>query len=320
MFLVLLTAACMAGTVSTLALWASGWNSVPLPNERLNRLRSESNAPSNPLASILSLRRRAGSIQLGGLKLVNGDIAGRWAKDLERAGLTLHVREFFIMRCTVALVFLALAFLLSPIKPLALVAAPLGYFVVGIWLKRRINKRQQKLESQLVELLQMLASGLRAGFGLLQALEASTEQMQAPLSIELRRLMRDTAMGSSVEASLNALNERVGSRDYDIVITAILIQRSVGGNLAEILDTVANTMRERERIKGEIRTLTSQQRMTGYVIGGLPIGLAIILLLINPEFSSLLYTEKLGQIMLGIGAVMWGIGFMIIQKIVNIEV
>ena len=114
--------------------------------------------------------------------------------------------------------------------------------------------------------------------------------------------------------------QKRGSRDYDIVVTAILIQRSVGGNLAEILDTVANTMRERERIRGEIRTLTSQQRMTGYVIGGLPVGLAIILLLINPEFSGLLYTETLGQIMLAIGAVMWGIGFFIIQKIVNIEV
>ena len=319
MLLMLLTAACMAAAVTLMTLWGIGWGAVPLPAERLNRLRAE-RVPTNPLASILSLRRRGGSIQFGGLNLVNGNIAARWANDLEKAGLTLHVREYFMLRLGVSLGFVAVGFIFLPIKPLAFVLAPLGYFIVGIWLKRRIGKRTRKLESQLVELLQMLASGLRAGFGLLQALEAGTEQMQAPLNLELRRMMRDTAMGSSVETALSALNERVGSRDYDIVVTSILIQRSVGGNLAEILDTVANTMRERERIRGEIRTLTSQQRMTGYVIGGLPIGLAIILLMINPEFSGLLYTETLGQIMLAIGGVMWGIGFFIIQKIVNIEV
>src|SRR5690606_38842216 len=98
----------------------------------------------------------------------------------------------------------------------------------------------QKLEGQLVELLQMLSSGLRAGFGLLQAMEAASDQLPDPIATEIRRTMRDTAMGASVENALAALNERVGSPDFDIVITAILIQRNVGGNLAEILDNVAH--------------------------------------------------------------------------------
>jgi tight adherence protein B len=169
-------------------------------------------------------------------------------------------------------------------------------------------------------MLQMLASGLRAGFGLLQALEASGEQLPDPLSVEIRRTLRDTAMGASVEQALGALNERVGSPDFDIVITAILIQRSVGGNLAEILDNVASTMRERERIRGEIRTLTSQQRMTGYVIGGIPVGLLGIFYLINPSFTGLLFTDPLGRMMFGAGVVSEFIGFMVIRKIVNIEV
>src|SRR5690606_30033782 len=172
-------------------------------------------------------------------------------------------------------------------------------------------------EAQLVELLQMLASGLRAGFGLLQALEASADQLPAPISVEIRRTLRDTAMGASVEQALSSLNERVGSSDFDIVITAILIQRSVGGNLAEILDNVAHTMRERERIRGEIRTLTSQQRMTGFVIGGIPIGLLIIFSMISPEFTSLLFTDPLGRMMLMAAAVSEVIGFAVIQKIVN---
>jgi tight adherence protein B len=132
--------------------------------------------------------------------------------------------------------------------------------------------------------------------------------------------MRDTAMGASIEQALTSLNERVGSSDFDIVITAILIQRSVGGNLAEILDNVAHTMRERERIRGEIRTLTSQQRLTGYVIGGIPIGLLIIFMMISPEFTSLLFSDPLGQKLLAAAAVSECLGFAVIQKIVNIEI
>ncbi|MES4792073.1 MAG: hypothetical protein C4321_02980 [Chloroflexota bacterium] len=138
--------------------------------------------------------------------------------------------------------------------------------------------------------------------------------------MEIRRTLRDVAMGASVEQALGALNERVGSPDFDIVITAILIQRSVGGNLAEILDNVAHTMRERERIKGEIRTLTSQQRMTGYVIGGIPIGLLIIFYMISPDFTGLLFTDPLGRLMLMGAFVSEVIGYLIIQRIVNIEV
>jgi tight adherence protein B len=151
-------------------------------------------------------------------------------------------------------------------------------------------------------------------------MEASAEQIPAPLSVEIRRTLRDTAMGASVEQALAALNERIGSPDFDIVITAILIQRSVGGNLAEILDNVAHTMRERERIKGEIRTLTSQQRLTGYVIGGIPIGLLIIFYMISPEFTGLLFTDPLGRLMLMGAFVSEVIGYLIIQRIVNIEV
>jgi len=169
-------------------------------------------------------------------------------------------------------------------------------------------------------MLQMLASGLRAGFGLIQALDSASDQLPNPLATEIRRTLRDTAMGASVEQALSALNQRVGSPDFDIVITATLIQRSVGGNLAEILDNVAHTMRERERIRGEIRTLTSQQRMTGYVIGGIPIGLGIIFMMISPEFTGKLFTDPLGRMMLGGAIGMEILGFAVIRKIVNIEV
>jgi tight adherence protein B len=259
-------------------------------------------------------------LNFGGVNLVNANIVAKWTRDLERAGLTLNVREFFIMRVTASILVLAAAWIFSPIKPLAFLGLVAGWYIVGFWLSHRVKARQRKLESQLVELLQMLASGLRAGFGLMQAVEAASDQLTPPISIELRRFIRDTAMGASVEAALGNLNERIGSSDWDIVITAILIQRNVGGNLAEILDNVANTMRERVRIKNEIRTLTSQQRMTGYVIGGIPIGLLIIFSMINWKFMSLMFTETIGLYMLGAGAVLWVVGFIIIRKIVDIEV
>jgi tight adherence protein B len=317
-----LSAALTIGlAMSFLVLWATGYGSVSQAAAlRLSRLKSDDAGGLNPLASLLALRRRAKGINFGGINVVNADLVGKWTKQLERAGLTLNVREYFILRVTIAVLLVGMAFVVSPVKPLALLGAPAGWWIVGFWLKRRISKRQRKLESQLIELLQMLASGLRAGFGLMQAVEAAADQLTPPISIELRRFIRDTAMGASVEAALANLNERVGSSDWDIVITAILIQRTVGGNLSEILDNVANTMRERERIKNEIRTLTSQQRMTGYVIGGIPIGLGIIFSMMNWEFMSLMFTESLGRMMLAGGAVMWAIGFMIIQKIVDIEV
>ncbi len=320
MLLQLSAALAMGAATACLVLWFTAYGTVgQAAAARLERLRSPAEG-ANPLASLLALRKRARGINFGGINLVNANIVSKWTNDLERAGLTLNVREYFILRVTVSLVLVGVGFVFAPIQVLALLGVPAGWWAVGFWLKRRILGRQRKLESQLVELLQMLASGLRAGFGLMQAVESASDQLTPPISIELRRFIRDTAMGASVESALANLNERVGSSDWDIVITAILIQRSVGGNLAEILDNVANTMRERVRIKNEIRTLTSQQRMTGYVIGGIPIGLGIVFSMINWDFMSLMFTESVGRMMLGAGAVLWTIGFMIIRKIVDIEV
>jgi tight adherence protein B len=311
--------AAMAGLFAlTITLWATGWGVVSAEaTDRLNRLKSPEQTSAT--GTLFNLRKRT-NVSFGGINLVSANIIQKWTVQLERAGLALNPREYFILRVVVGLVLGALALVLSPIPQAAFLVAPVGYLAVGFWLKRRITKRTQKLEAQMVELLQMLASGLRAGFGMIQALDAAGEQLPAPLSVEIKRMLRDTAMGASVETALTALNQRVGSSDFDIVITAILIQRSVGGNLAEILDNVAHTMRERERIRGEIRTLTSQQRMTGYVIGGIPIGLALIFMVISPDFMKLLFTDSLGHIMLAAAVGMETMGFLVIRKIVNIEV
>lgn len=316
--LMILAALCAGAFATTGVLWATGFGGASVAAAaRLNKLREVES--SLPAEARLNLRRR-GAVNFAGITVLSGNLAANWARDLERAGLTINAREWLILRVVVSLVLTVLLLAVAPMPLLAFAGLPLGFVGTGFWLKRRKTSRLHKMESQLVELLQMLSSGLRAGFGLLQALEAAGDQTPAPLSMEIRRTLRDTAMGASVEQALTSLNERVGSPDFDIVITAVLIQRSVGGNLAEILDNVQHTMRERERIRGEIRTLTSQQRLTGYVIGGIPVGLLIIFAIISPEFTSLLFTDPLGQKLLAGAVVSETIGFLVIQRIVNIEI
>ena len=315
----LILVALSTGAFATLlVLWLFGFGASSIEaSARLKKLREvEAQLPAETRAR---LRRRT-AVNVAGITLISGNIAANWSRDLERAGLTLNAKEYFTLRVVVSVLFAFVGVVLLPLPIFGVMLAPLGWLLVGFWLKRRMASRLHKMEGQLVELLQMLSSGLRAGFGLLQAMEAAAEQIPAPLSVEIRRTLRDTAMGASVEQALQALNDRVGSPDFDIVITAILIQRSVGGNLAEILDNVAHTMRERERIKGEIRTLTSQQRLTGYVIGGIPIALLVIFYIISPDFTGLLFTDPLGRLMLMGAFISEVIGYLIIQKIVNIEV
>lgn len=314
----ILAALCAGAFATTGVLWATGFGGQSVAaTARLNKLKEvESQLPMEARAGL----RKRGAVNFAGITVLSGTLAANWTRDLERAGLTLNAKEWLILRFVVAMVLTVLLFVLLPIPLLGLGGIPLGFLGTAFWLKRRKTSRLHKMESQLVEVLQMLSSGLRAGFGLLQALESSAEQTPAPLSVELRRTLRDTAMGASVEQALTALNDRVGSPDFDIVITAILIQRSVGGNLAEILDNVQHTMRERERIRGEIRTLTSQQRLTGYVIGGIPVGLLGVFGAISPEFTALLFTDPLGQKLLIGGFVLELVGFGVIQKIVNIEI
>jgi tight adherence protein B len=308
--------------IATLALWFLGFGTQAsmAAGQRLARLASgpEGGAVGGTGGLGSTLRRRT-NVSLAGISFVNANVAQKWAVDLERAGLTLNAKEYLIIRVGVSLGIAVLSLMFIPLPSVALALAPLGFLVVGFWLKRRIASRTRKMESQLAEVLQMLASGLRAGFGLVQAMEQAAEQLPPPISVELRRAMRDMAMGASVEAALGALNDRVGSKDFDIVITAILIQRAVGGNLAKPRQRGSH-MRERERIRGEIRTLTSQQRLTGYVIGGIPIALLEIFMLISPDFAMLLFTDPWGRMMLAAAGVMEVIGFFVISRIVNIEV
>jgi tight adherence protein B len=265
-----------------------------------------------------------------------GDVAGleqtflgrEWAVkvavDLDRADLRLRVGEYLALRVGLALLLLALAFVLISSRPAAMVVGLLlgavGYFAPAFFVRYRKQKRLNKLESQLEEALTLVSNSLKAGFGLLQSLELAAQQLEHPIATELRRTLHDINVGSSTEDALVALSDRASSYDLDIVITAILIQRTVGGNLAEILETVAQTMRERARIRGQIKALTAQQRMTGYVLGGLPIAIMAILFLVANDYMMPMFTTVAGQVLLVGAGIMEFMGVMLIRRILAIEV
>jgi tight adherence protein B len=238
--------------------------------------------------------------------------------------------EFIVARFVLAILGFLVPVLVLP-GFIAFFAGPTGYVVGGVgallgyylprwYMNKRRKSRIDKLNAQLPEALTMISNALKAGFGLLQALNTAADQMQHPISTELARTIHEMNIGSSAEEALLALSERSASYDLDIVVTAILVQRTVGGNLGEILDTVADTMRERIRIRGEIQTLTAQQKLTGIVIGLLPLGVGGLFQIMSPGYIEPLFTTLVGKFMLGTAVVLEVVGVMIIQRILNIEV
>ena len=240
--------------------------------------------------------------------------ASRVQRDLARADLRLRVAEYYYLRVGLALGLCAILFLLrDPLS--ALVGAVLGYFVPRIWVGRRIGGRLNAFNKQLPDTIVLLSNSLRAGSSFLQSIELVSRETPAPMGSEMGRVVREVNLGLGMEEALANMVRRIKSDDLDLMVTAIGVQQQVGGNLAEILDTIAFTIRERVRIKGEINTLTAQGRMSGYLMAFLPIGIAITLNFINPGFMQPLFTQLLGQILLGVGSVMMVIGFFMIQKL-----
>ncbi|HTE87135.1 MAG TPA: type II secretion system F family protein [Dehalococcoidia bacterium] len=232
---------------------------------------------------------------------------------------SLKVSDFLVLSAVSGLLPLAIVDRLTGSIWIGAAVGLLGLFIPRFLLSRNIKKRRARFNHQLVEVLTQIANSLKAGFGLLQALAQAADESKPPISTELQQTLRDIQVGASVEDAFNNLDERVGSEDLDIVITAILVQRGAGGSLAEIIEGVSHTMRERIRIRGEIDTLTTQGKYTGYLIGALPIILAGGFFLMNRQYEELLFITPLGHVMLAVWAVMQTIGLLIIRKILNIE-
>jgi tight adherence protein B len=253
---------------------------------------------------------------------------GKWAqataRKLAQADLKLTVTEFLLIKIfTVAVGFMFGQFLGRGAEGLALLIAiifgGIGYFVPDWYVKYRQSQRLNAFNGQLSDTITLLANSLRSGYSFLQSMEMVARETPPPMGEEFRRVIREVGLGLSTQEALNNLVKRMPSEDLDLMITAVNIQQEVGGNLAVILDTIGHTIRERVRIKGEIRTLTAMGRISGYIISALPLFLGIVITLINPKYMASMF--NLPWLCMPIcGGIMVIIGFLVIQKIVTIDV
>lgn len=247
----------------------------------------------------------------------------KWRTQLSRANLKLTVAEFAVLHVVAMMgAFVAGYFVLFRGDLIfSIVMAFVGFFIPRIYVSRVISKRLIDFETQLPDTLGLWVNALRSGYSVMQSMEAVAKDAPEPTRTEFRRVVQEVQLGIDSSDSLAHLLERVESADLDLVVTAVNIQREVGGNLAEILEVISGTIRERIKLKGEIRVLTSQGRITGYLISFLPIALAIFLNMVNPGYVGQLFENRMcGWPMLGAGLALIGMGTAIIQKIIDIEI
>lgn len=204
-----------------------------------------------------------------------------------------------------------------------LIGVGIGFFLPRIYINRQQNKRLQTFNDQLPDMLSLMVNGLRAGFSTVQAMEAVSREMPSPLSSEFRRVVQEMQLGIPMETALDNLLRRIPSDDLDLIITAINVQREVGGNLAEILDTIGHTIRERIRIKGEIRVLTAQVMYSGRFLALLPFILTGIVWFGNREYVMSVFqpdTMMCGIAIFGLALILVGLGYFVMTRIAQIEV
>jgi tight adherence protein B len=300
--------------------------------ERYASGKDDAKKPENA-ASLGDLISQSAAISQLNKAVEGRDFGANLARDLARADLKLKVSEYLFIWVGAIVgipVFMflagfALPALQSPI--ILLVGAVIGFFLPRWYVKRRQGKRINQFNKQLPDTITLIANALRAGSSFLQAIELVVREARPPISTEFARVIREVNLGLPFEAALENLVRRVRSEDLELMVTAISIQYTVGGNLAEILDSIAYTIRERVRIKGEIRTLTAQQRMSGYVVAFLPIALVGFLFVVAPKFLDPMFDPDVafmslpaGVLLFGLGGFMMLIGFLIIRRIVDIEV
>ncbi|MDH5506401.1 MAG: type II secretion system F family protein [Anaerolineae bacterium] len=206
--------------------------------------------------------------------------------------------------------------------PFAVMGLVGGLFIPRIWVRSQQAARLKNFGDQLPDMLNLMVNGLRAGFSTMQAMEAVSKELPPPICDEFRRVVQEIQLGIRVETAMDNLLRRIPSDDLDLVLTAINVQREVGGNLAEILETISHTIRERIRIKGEIKTLTAQVVYSGRFLSMLPIILSLILWAINRSYMMQFFLEPkiCGIGMLCVGAVMIAIGYWTMSRIADIEV
>lgn len=250
---------------------------------------------------------------------------------IAQGDLKLRVSEFVLLIVLLSIAGAALGYFLFNQNALfAILGLVLGSQIPGIYARVAARRRLKAFGNQLGDTLNLWVNALRSGYSVLQAMEAIASELPPPIAQEFERSIQEMRLGVDMETALDNILRRAPSEDFDLVVTAVKVQREVGGNLSEILDIISHTIRERVRIKGEIQTLTAQGRISGWIITLLPVGLALFLYQIQPDYIGEMIVREnqplfpppipCGWLMLGTASIMIMTGGFAIQKIIDIEV
>lgn len=253
------------------------------------------------------------------------------AGKLGKANLLYRPKEFFLLSLGAALAIILIVFILFGGKYpglymgfgfviMVVLTGAIGFMLPNIYLSFMAQRIKSLLSKQVGDFILLLSNYLRAGHSFIRSVELVSWELQSPLADELKVFVKDMNLGASFNEALDSLNKRTNDEDLGLVITAIQIHHQIGGNLSEILDNINHTIRERIRLKGEIRTLTAQGRMTAIIISLLPVVVAVLISLTSPDFMKGLFTDSMGQALLMVAIALEITGIIIIRKVIRIEV
>ncbi|MCZ2126432.1 MAG: type II secretion system F family protein [Anaerolineales bacterium] len=318
MTLVIIVGGIVLIVVLVIGLIVSTKNEGAALDDRLSQYLSD-----EPVGDIDKAAKQSALTTWATKKVEKTPFGDKIARDLARADLKFKVAEYFALIVICVILLAGIAWFLGNRSPIsAIIGGVIGYIVPGQYVRAQKKKRLQKFNDQLPDMLNLMVNGLRAGYSTTQAIEAISREMPPPISDEFRRAVQEMQIGIPMETTLDNLLRRIPSEDLDFVVTAINVQREVGGNLSEILDSISFTIRERIRIKGEIRVMTAQVRTSGTVLSMIPFGLALILWFLNQDY--LMSMTRGGPICTAvIICVILGLiisSYMIMMKIADIEV
>ncbi|OXS25384.1 MAG: hypothetical protein BI182_09360 [Acetobacterium sp. MES1] len=239
--------------------------------------------------------------------------------DLSMSGILIRPSEFLLLWIGLAMIPSTLVFMLGGNIIFSIILLLFGLLVPPLYVNKKRVTRVELFEQQLIDAISIMSSCLKAGLTFQQALVSISTEMPNPISEEFGRVVKELKLGSSIETSLTRLSDKIGSQNFMMIVSAILIQRQTGGNLSEILTNISGTIKERFKIKNEIKVLTATARTSGLVVGLMPLVIILVFLLFNPDYVTIFFESNLGIAMVVIAIVMEVIGYLIIRRIVNIK-
>lgn len=239
--------------------------------------------------------------------------------DLSMSGILIRPSEFLLFWFVLAIVPSTLLFMLGSNIIFSIILLIFGLLTPPLYVNKKRAKRVELFEQQLIDAISIMSSCLKAGLTFQQALVSISAEMPNPISEEFGRVVKELKLGSSIETSLTRLSEKIGSQNFMMIVSAILIQRQTGGNLSEILTNISGTIKERFKIKNEIKVLTATARTSGLVVGLMPVAIILVFMLFNPDYVTIFFESNLGIAMIVIAIVMEVIGYLVIRRIVNIK-